>query len=157
MKLTYLLSPLLSITLLCSCSLSTNQIKPEVSVVDLAISNVTLFETSLLFKVRVQNTANSSARFSGASHKFFLNGDYVGSGNTDESFSVPRLGSSVQDVTVHLSNLSLVRRIQPMLQGGNINYRLESTLYPSGNSWLGGINVSNSGTFSPGSWFSAKP
>jgi hypothetical protein len=73
-------------------------------------------------------------KFTGAAHRIYLNGLYVGSGFSSEPVQVPRLGSVTQPVTVHLSNLVLATRIKSVIESKSFSYRIESVFY--GESWL---------------------
>lgn len=108
--------------------------EPAVSLVDIAFTEATAFETGAVFTVRIQNPSPSPLRFKGAVHRVTLDGADVGGGVTGESVEVPPFGEVTQDVTVRFSNLLLATRLQGMLQSRSVSYRLDSTLHPAAGS-----------------------
>jgi LEA14-like dessication related protein len=129
-----------------SCSLNSGA-KPEITIADVKFSGVTLFETSADFTVRIQNENPFELSFEGAKHNIYLNGINVGTGLIDNSFTVPKLGTTTQTVKIHLSNLSLVRNIQKLIDAKEFDYKIESTLFKSGGFGLNNLNVTETGTF----------
>ncbi len=124
-------------------------IPPEVTVVNLVFENVTFLETTALFSIRIDNENPFPLEVSGASHRIYLNDNYVGKGMDSEGFVVPRLSSITKDVRVHISNWSLVSNASSMVEGDVISYRVDSTLY-SDTLGFGRRKVSDSGTFDLG-------
>lgn len=139
----------LSLLLLCSlnflaCS-SLGSIPPEVAVVDLRFENVTLLETTALFSIRIDNENPYPLEVSGASHRIYLNENYVGKGLDDTGFTVPKLSSVKKDIRVHISNWSLLTNAPSMAEEETLSYRIDSTLY-SDKLGFGRTRVSDTGT-----------
>lgn len=131
---------------LSACSLlNGGMVKPDVTIADVRFGDLTLFETTAEFKVRITNPNDFPLRLNGASHSISLNDLTIGTGTSNESIEVPRLGSAVQTVTVHMSNLSLLRRIQTLVEAKDFDYEIRSTLYPAGGFGLRRITVEEHG------------
>lgn len=126
----------------CSSSI---KIKPEVALVDVTFSNITLFETSADVVVRIDNENPHPIVIDGASHNISLNGISIGKGVTDQRVEIPRLGSTTQRLTVRISNLSLVKNIQSIIDAKEYDYRVDSTLYLAGGLGLDTVKVTQTG------------
>lgn len=113
--------------LLSACSLK--QKPPEVRLVGLLVQDATLFETSLLIEVRVENDNPEDIEIGGGVHKLYINGEYVGKGYDKNGFTLPRLDSVVVPVTVFVNNLSLLTKLQNMAASSKLKYKVESELY----------------------------
>lgn len=101
----------------------------DVTVVNLAGGNATLFETEAVVTVRLQNATPNDITITGAAHKLYLNGTYVGQGLVNETVNVPRLGSTTQNVTVHLKNFTVLRKLVGMQETRVAAYKVQSTIY----------------------------
>ena len=101
----------------------------DVNVVNLAGGNATLWETEAVVTVRLQNATPNDITVSGAAHKLYLNGTYVGQGLSSETVVVPRLGTTTQNVTVHLKNFTVLRKVLGMQEARTASYRVMSTIY----------------------------
>lgn len=103
----------------------------EVTLADLRFSDATIMETTVEFVVRIENATPEPVSLQGAVHRLSVNGISLGKGMTGEAVEVPRFSSITQPVSVHLSNLRMASRVRPILESHRIDYRLESSLYPS--------------------------
>jgi LEA14-like dessication related protein len=124
--------------LLCGC-----QTSPKVSLVSAHFQAATMLETTAVFTLRLENDETSRLEITGAAHKIYLNGLYVGEGLSDAMLTVPRLSSITNDVTMHLSNLALATRIKSSVESKQVDYRIQSTFY--GKSWLGRTHSESTG------------
>jgi LEA14-like dessication related protein len=104
---------------------------PAVSLVDLEFTGATAFETGAVFTIRIQNQTPEILQFKGAVHRVALDRVEVGSGTSNSEFEVPPFGETIQEVTIHFSNLLLVTRLRGMIDARAVDYRLDSTLYPA--------------------------
>ncbi len=111
------------------CASAPDEPTLEVGLANLRFTQMTVFETTALLDIRVDNLAPEEIRVTGGSHRVTVNGIKLGRGMTGESMPVPRLGSAVQSVEFHLRNLSLARSIHELSQSRLVDYELESTLY----------------------------
>lgn len=70
-------------------------------------------------------------------------GSYVGTGLSDQTVTVPRLGTVTHAVTVHLSNLALATRLKAIIESKGVHYRIRSTFY--GQSWFNRMQSESAG------------
>jgi LEA14-like dessication related protein len=117
------------ITLSVTGCASRNAALTEIALVDLRLGEVTLFETGLKTVVRIDNEGSNSLPITGASYRLYLNDIDVGRGMTSESVTVPRLGSANQEVLFQLNHISLISRIQSMLESNQFGYKISGYLY----------------------------
>lgn len=118
--------------------------RARISLVDVRPAGATVLETSVQLTVRVTNETNQPLRLSGSSHKLALNGTSIGNGVTNEGLVVPALGTATQTITVHLENLTLLRKFSGMRNATEVNYRLDSRLHSEGGR---AVPVMTEGTF----------
>ena len=119
------------VLLWCGCSRSNG---PSVNLVTMHFKEATALETTTEFVLRLSNESPEAQKFTGSTHKIYINGLYVGKGLSDQAIEVPRLGTVTQAVTVHLSNLALATRIKAIIEAKRFDYRVASTFF--GDSWL---------------------
>ena len=122
---------LLSIVLLASCSTSKLP-KPEVTLSNVQLDSVGLFETSMLVTLRVANESGESLAIDGSVHKLYFNDIYIGKALSDRRLVIPRLSSITEEMTLEISNLALGTNLQRMLQSRGMRYRIESSFYVDG-------------------------
>lgn len=114
---------------LCGCATFNRTEGLDVSIINLQFTEATVFETTAVFTVRLQNESPAPLSLEGGVHKFYLNGFFIGKGLTGESIEVPRLDSVTQQVTVRLRNITIAQRIKAIVEGQRVDYRVESLLY----------------------------
>jgi len=108
---------------------------PGVTLVDLDIVDATLFESTLDVAVRISNDNPEPLVIDGAVIKLELNGIKVGKGASDERLELPRLGSVVRRVELHMNHLALATRIKGIIEAKVLNYGVTGKVYvvrPSG-------------------------
>ncbi len=108
---------------------------PGVTLVDLDIVDATLFESTLDVAVRISNDNPEPIIIDGAVIKLELNGIKVGKGASDERLELPRLGSVVRRVELHMNHLALATRIKGIIEAKVLNYGVTGKVYvvrPSG-------------------------
>jgi len=120
---------LVALALLSGCASLEQAEPPGVTLVDLRIADVTVFETSLEATVRVTNPNPEPLEVEGASFKLRLNGHKVGTGTAPAATTVPALESVTVEARFHLSNLAALRRLQELLESEAVEYGLESRLF----------------------------
>lgn len=101
----------------------------EVSLVDVRPIEATAWETTAQFTVRLQNASPEPLVMDGGAYKIYLNDTYVGQGLTSERVEIPRLGTTTQNVTLHLKNFTLARKLYGASKTLQASYRVRSTLY----------------------------
>jgi LEA14-like dessication related protein len=104
----------------------------EVTLTDLDVTEVTVFETSLLAKLRITNPNPDPMTIDGASFKLYLEDKKVGTGTTKESFTVDRLDSNVIDVVFHINNASALLRLKDIFDDNDVSYGVRGALYTEG-------------------------
>jgi LEA14-like dessication related protein len=105
----------------------------SVSVTHVQPTQASLLETVAELTVRLTNETAQPLTLAGSAHRLYLNGSFVGRAVSNERLTVPALGTLAQTVTVHLENLTLIRKITELSQSNapTITYRLDSTLHPA--------------------------
>jgi LEA14-like dessication related protein len=102
---------------------------PELTLVDLQPSEATLFETTLSVRLRLANPNPEPLTLNGASFKLTLGGHKVGRGLCDETVTVGRFGTEIIAATFHVSNASLLLRLQKILDRQSVAYGISGKLY----------------------------
>lgn len=131
-KISFTLCVVLLTSSLClsSCALFVPRLEaPEVSLVNMAFTEVTLFETVALFTVRIDNENPRPLELEATRHKIMINGSYIGKGYSDEDLTIAPFSSREQEIEVHLSNLSIIKDIHTMVNQPGLSYEIESTVY----------------------------
>jgi LEA14-like dessication related protein len=104
----------------------------EVTLTALEITEVTVFETSLVAKLRITNPNPEPITIDGASFKLYLDDKKVGSGTSKRSFAVDRLDSSVIDVVFHINNASALLRLKAIFEDNDVSYGVRGALFTEG-------------------------
>jgi LEA14-like dessication related protein len=134
---------------LCGCA-SLGIVPPEVTLVDLEFTDLTMFETTGEFTVRLANENPDPLRINGGVFRLYLNGIKVGKALTSESIEVPRLGTATQRVALHVNNVALIGRLASLMKEPILEYQIRSRLFVEGAYGTRRVNFENSGTFSWG-------
>ena len=103
--------------------------RPSVSIVNLVVNDMTVFETGVRLTVRLDNDSPEPLLVNGATHSVVINDLYVGKALDSGRFEVPRLGSVTRDLRISLSNMSRLAKLKAYIDSGQIIYRIESLLY----------------------------
>jgi LEA14-like dessication related protein len=130
------------------CS-SMGSIEPlDVTLADLEITEITVFETTLLATLRITNPNPEPLTIDGGSFKLYLEDKKVGTGTTKETFTVDRLDSSVVDVLFHMNNASALLRLKDIFEaeGRDISYGVRGALYTQGTYGTKKLKVEKMGT-----------
>ncbi len=115
-----------------ACAFGGPKIMPEVNVADLRFGQVTVFETTAYFTLRIQNPNDEELIVKGATYDLSLNGIRIGKGLSNEQVTVPRLGSAMQRVEVSISNVNILTRIQELVNAPQVDYKVDAVLYVPG-------------------------
>lgn len=103
--------------------------KPHVALVDVGLENVGLLRSSLALTLRVDNPNGFRLPIERGAYTLFLAGDPIGSGGTREPIAVPAHGSSDAHVVIDLDNAKLLSRLRALVNGGDVDYRIEADHY----------------------------
>jgi len=119
----------------------------EVTLANLEITEVTVFETTLVAKLRITNPNPDAFTIEGASFKLYLQDKKVGTGTSKESFTVDRLDSYVIDVIFHMNNASALLRLKDILEDKDkeVSYGVRGGLYTQGAFGTKKLKVEKSG------------
>lgn len=115
--------------LLSGCATTPQADLLDVKLVNLRFAKSRVLETDAVFTIRIENESPETVRITGGVYKFYLDGSMVGKGMSNETIEVPRLSSVTQEVTVHLGNFTMARKIQPIIQNKRVNTKADSLLY----------------------------
>jgi LEA14-like dessication related protein len=120
-------SALFALVGLAGCATLSPQRSVNVAVVDVQAAQATLFETTAVVTLRLTNETPAPLSLKGSTSKLSLNGSSVGTGVSNEALTLPPLGSVTQSVTLHLENLTLLRKAHEFSQAPDtLDYRLET-------------------------------
>ncbi len=102
---------------------------PDVTLVDVRFEDLTVFETSGTFTVRLSNENPDPVVVDGAVYKLLLGGVKVGKALSDARVELPRLGSTIYEVDVYINNVALVARLMTLGQERGLDYTIRGKLY----------------------------
>ena len=124
----------------------------DVTLSNLNFTEVTVFETTLIAKLRITNPNPEAFAIEGGSFKLYLEDKKVGTGTTNESFTVERLDSYVVDVTFHINNASALLRLKDIIEtkDNEISYGVRGGLFTQGAFGTKKLRVEKSGVIELG-------
>ena len=128
-----------------------------VNLVDLEVQEITLFEATLVAKIRVSNPNPDPLQFSGGSLKLLLDERKIGTAMTSQAFAVAGFSSTVIDMTVHVNTASAITRIPALLEQDSISYGVRGALYSQGSFGTHKHVVERSGSLNLGSLGEGDP
>ena len=112
---------------------TTASVEPlEVTLADIEVGEVTVFETTLLARLRITNPNPEPFAIDGASFKLILDGKKVGTGTAPAAFTVERLGSTVVDAEFHVNNATALLRVKDILDKQTVSYGVTGSLFCQG-------------------------
>lgn len=111
------------------CASLGNLDAPELTLVNLQLTDATLFETTLEVQLRIANPNPEPITFNGAKFKLTLDDRKVGRGMSPETVTIDRLETAVVNVPFHVNNATLLLRVKEILEKKSVNYGLQGTLY----------------------------
>ena len=123
-----------------------------VNLVDLEVQEITLFEATLVAKIRVSNPNPDPLQFTGGSLKLLLDDRKIGTAMTSQAFSVAGFSSTVIDMTVHVNTASAITRIPALLEQDSLSYGVRGALYSQGSFGTHKHVVERSGSLDLGSF-----
>ena len=112
---------------------------------NLKITEVTVFETTLIAKLRITNPNPEAFTIDGGSFKLILDDKKVGTGTASETFTVERLDSAVIDAVFHINNASALLRLQGILQEKEVTYGIQGSLFTQGSFGTKKIKIEKTG------------
>ncbi len=103
-----------------------------VTLANLKITEVTVFETTLVAKLRITNPNPEAVTIDGGSFQLILDDKKVGTGTASETVTVERLDSAIVDAIFHVNNASALLRLQGILQEKEVTYGVRGSLFTQG-------------------------
>jgi LEA14-like dessication related protein len=131
---------------------------PELTVVNMTLADMTLFETQAEFQVRISNANPDPLILNGGAVHIYLEGIKIGKGLLSERVEIPRFDSVTVTLPVYVNNLSVATRMRPILESKQLNYRIKGVLFREG-AGLGPrkLRTASEGTFNFGETESQAP
>ncbi|OGQ96297.1 MAG: hypothetical protein A2521_12245 [Deltaproteobacteria bacterium RIFOXYD12_FULL_57_12] len=141
---------MLPLLLAVSCASLLYRERPRISVVDLRLTNATLFEQNYLVVLRIQNPNTADIPIIGLQYELELNDQFFASGVANQPVTVPGLGSAVIEVETTSTLLSIFNQLSALQQetGQDLSYRLKGKIHLAN---LSSLPFNYSGTISLGS------
>jgi LEA14-like dessication related protein len=108
-------------------------------------------EVQLACTLRIDNGSPVALPFGGSAHDITINGKRLGQALSDNAVVIPRLGSETITVNLYLNALRTTQALYRMYQDQNLQYEIQSTLYPGSQGSLSGRGwrVKTAGTLDP--------
>ena len=122
-------------------------IEPDVSLVDLKFTDLTIFETSGIFTVRLSNENPEPLVVEGGVYNLYLGGWKIGKGLSDNRLEVPPLATATDEVELHLSNLAIATRLRSIYDRGVADYRIKARIYVESGYGRRKLTIENQGSF----------
>jgi len=117
----------------------------EITLSNIQVPEVTVFETTLIARLRVTNPNPEAFTIDGGSFKLYLDDKKVGTGTTSETFTVDRLDSTVVDAVFHINNASAILRLTDIFQQKEVSYGVRGSLFTQGSFGTKKIKVEKTG------------
>ena len=111
------------------CSSLTGLEPPTLTLTDLTVVDATLFETTLDVAIRISNDNPEALLVDGVIVKLELGGRGVGKGSSPERVEIPRFGSTVQRLEIHLDNLAVATRLRSILESSTVDWGLAGKVW----------------------------
>ncbi len=114
------------------CSSTGSQEPLAVSLVNLRVTDTTLFETSLAATLRITNPNPDPLAVSGAYFKLYLDHGKVGDGTYQGPVTVDGLSSTVVEVPFHVSHVSMLRHAFSIMEEEAVDWALKTVVWVEG-------------------------
>lgn len=105
---------------------------PRVSLMDMAVTNVTLMETSYQVTLRVMNPNDGALHVRGVDCEIDLNGEPFAAGVHAVDVNIAPFGTEVLQVPLYSSHVSLFKRVMGLQEKAELDYRLKGRLRLAG-------------------------
>jgi len=138
--------PIAVLTLCAGCA-SFGLLAPDVTLVNLEFTDLTLFETSGVFTVRLANENPEPLLVDGGVYNLYLGGLKIGKGLSDQRIEVPGLGTATAEVQLHMNNLAVATQLRSIWESGILDYRLKARIYVEHGYGRKTLRIENEGTF----------
>ena len=122
-------------------------IEPDVSLVNMRFTDLTVFETSGVFTVRLSNENREPIFIEGGVYNLYLGGWKIGKGLSNHRLEVPPLSTATDEVELHMSNLAVATQLQSIYESGVADYRIKAKIYVETGYGRRRVTVDNEGRF----------
>jgi LEA14-like dessication related protein len=123
--------PLLALAAACASLAGEPLIAPEVSLVDIAVREITPLETTVELSLRYANENPVPLVTSGSVHVVALDGVRVGKALSNRGLEIPRLGEVEETIALRIDNVKLLVELAGLMSHTSADYALESKVYLS--------------------------
>jgi LEA14-like dessication related protein len=117
---------------------------PEVVLLSLVPTDVSLMEQKVAVSLRVRNPNNAAMKVEGLRYTIDIAGKTFAKGTSDAEATVPRLGEVEVDGVGRIATADLIRQVVGTTTATGLSYRLWGTLFLSSG---GKLSFDNSGQF----------
>lgn len=104
---------------------------PEVVLLSLVPTDVSLMEQSLAVRLRVRNPNNAPMAVEGLRFALEINDKTFARGTSDQAVTVPRLGEAEVTGKAHVSTTDLMRQMMSVPEAKGVEYRLSGAVFLS--------------------------
>ena len=101
----------------------------DIALVDLQISEITVFQARTVFHLRVDNAEPEPLLLDGSVHEIAIDGRRIGRGMQSERIEIPRLSSVIIEVPVDISTLAMITPVRDAIESERFDYEIRSTLF----------------------------
>lgn len=107
---------------------------PQLSLADLGLESIGLFEQRLTLSLRIQNPNGSVMEIKGLSCTLAINGQHFAQGVSSRPVRIPGYSDQILEVSANAGTGSILRQLQTLAQGKRetIEYRLQGMAQVSG-------------------------
>jgi LEA14-like dessication related protein len=116
-----------------------------VTLVDLEVTEVTVFETTLAAQLRITNPNPEAISIDGGSFTLYLDEKKIGRGTTAEAFTVERLDSTITEVVFHINNASALLRVKQTFGRDEVSYGVRGSLFTQGTFGTKNLKIEKTG------------
>jgi len=109
------------------CATPSDVIPPKVNLAGLVPVGGTLFEQRFRVDLRVSNPNDFAIPLDGLSFDMALNGAHFATGLSNQSVTIPRLGSEVVEIEAVAGSVDLFRNLMIVAQQGRLDYQIKGT------------------------------
>lgn len=109
---------------------------PQVSLVQLTLRRISVFQQQFLATLRVTNPNQIPLPVKSLQYHLAVNGDAFASGISDKAFTVPAMASKRVTLTVNTTTLAWMRQLSALgsMSAHKVRYRVTGTIHPG--SWF---------------------
>lgn len=119
---------LILLMLLSSCSWLKRAMKPEISLENVLVKEISLSAASLVLEVKVENPNLFEITLKGLDFNLYLNDAFVGKGALGESLAIKRRDATIVPIPFSTQYQDLWEMARSLLRDGPKEYRIQGTV-----------------------------